>query len=213
MSDSDLRERFADLWVRLGGHGDVTPRLDSVLRGWQEPHRRYHGLDHLRDCLLRLDESPATGMERDLAEAALWYHDVIYRPGAPDNEARSAELALAALAEGGVPQATAVNVAQLVRLTDHAALPDDPVGELVCDVDLSILGRPTEEFEEYERRIQEEYRHIPEALYRVGRARVLANFLSRDPLFRTEHFRRRYEVPARRNLRRSLASLARDPGA
>ena len=81
MSDSDLRERFADLWVRLGGHGDVTPRLDSVLRSWQEPHRRYHGLDHLRDCLVRLDESPATGMERDLAEAALWYHDVIYRPG------------------------------------------------------------------------------------------------------------------------------------
>ena len=93
MSDSDLRERFADLWVRLGGHGDVTPRLDSVLQSWQEPHRHYHGLDHLRDCLARLDESPATGMERDLAEAALWYHDVIYRPGAPDNEARSAELA------------------------------------------------------------------------------------------------------------------------
>jgi len=212
MKDSDLRERFADLWVRLGGHGDVTPRLESVLRRWQEPHRRYHGLDHLRDCLALLDESPATGREHDLAEAALWYHDVICRPGAPDNEARSAELALAALAEGGVPQATAEHVAQLVRLTDHAAPPDDPVGELVCDVDLSILGRPTEEFEEYERRIQEEYRQMPEALYRVGRARVLANLLSRDPLFRTEHFRRRYEVSARHNLRRSLASLVRDPG-
>jgi predicted metal-dependent HD superfamily phosphohydrolase len=212
MRNSDLRERFADLWVRLGGHGDVTQRLDSVLWRWQEPHRRYHGLDHLRDCLARLDESPATGMERDLAEAALWYHDVIYHPGAPDNEVRSAELALAALVEGGVTRATAEKVAQLVRLTDHAALPDDPVGELVCDVDLSILGRPTEEFDEYERRIREEYRQVPDALYRGGRSRLLANFLSHDPLFRTEHFRRRYEVPARHNLQRSLASLARDPG-
>jgi predicted metal-dependent HD superfamily phosphohydrolase len=44
----------------------------------------------------------------------------------------------------------------------------------------------------------------------VGRARVLATLLSRHPLFRTEHFRRRYERAARLNLRRSLDSLARD---
>ena len=213
MSDSDLRDRFAGLWVRLGGHGDITRWLDSVLRSWQEPHRRYHGIDHLRDCLARLDESSAPGPERDLAEAALWYHDLVYRPGAPDNEARSAELASTALAAGGLPEATVQEVARLVRLTDHAAVPEDSLGQLVCDVDLSILGRPAQEFEEYERRIREEYRQVPDSLYRAGRARVLAHFLSRNPLFRTDHFRRRYETPARSNLRRSLASLARDRGA
>jgi predicted metal-dependent HD superfamily phosphohydrolase len=211
MSDPDLRERFAALWVRLGGHGDGRSIVDSVLRGWTEPHRHYHGLDHLRDCLARLDESPAAGEERDLAEAALWYHDVVYRPGASDNEARSAATARAALVQGGVPENAAEKVARLVRLTDHVAPPEDPVGELVCDVDLSILGRPAQEFEEYERRIREEYRQVPAPLYRTGRARVLAKLLARDPLFRTVHFRRRYEDMARRNLRRSLDSLA--PGA
>jgi predicted metal-dependent HD superfamily phosphohydrolase len=211
MSDPDLRERFAALWVRLGGHGDGRSIADSVLRGWTEPHRHYHGLDHLRDCLARLDESPAAGEERDLAEAALWYHDVVYRPGASDNEARSAATARAALVQGGVPENAAEEVARLVRLTDHVAPPGDPVGELVCDVDLSILGRPAQEFEEYERRIREEYRQVPAPLYRTGRARVLAKLLARDPLFRTVHFRRRYEDMARRNLRRSLDSLA--PGA
>ena len=87
MSDADLRERFAGLWVRLSGLKDPTPCLDGALRSWREPHRRYHNLDHLRDCLARLDDSPARGVPRDLAEAALWYHDVIYYPGAPDNEA------------------------------------------------------------------------------------------------------------------------------
>ncbi len=208
MSDSGLRERFAALWVRLGSRGDAQPALDSVLRGWAEPHRRYHGLDHLLDCLARLDESPSVGEERDLAEAALWYHDVVYRPGASDNEARSAELARAALVEGGAPQSTADEVARLVRLTDHVAPPADPVGELVCDVDLSILGRPEPEFDEYERRIREEYGQVPDPLYRAGRARVLAKLLAREPLFRTDYFRHRYENSARHNLRRSLDSLA-----
>jgi predicted metal-dependent HD superfamily phosphohydrolase len=82
------------------------------------------------------------------------------------------------------------------------------VGELVCDVDLSILGRQAAEFDEYERRVREEYRQIPDSLYQAGRARVLASLLSRHPLFRTEHFRRRYEQSALLNLRRSLDSLA-----
>jgi predicted metal-dependent HD superfamily phosphohydrolase len=209
LSEPDLRERFAALWTRLGGHGDVQSIVDSLLRSWTEPHRRYHGLDHLLDCLARLDESPAVGEERDLAEAALWFHDLVYRPAATDNEARSAELARAALVEGGTTEATADEVARLVRVTDHVAAPEDPVGELVCDVDLSILGRPAEEFEAYERRIREEYRQVPEPLYRAGRVRVLGKLLSRDPLFRTDYFRRRYEDSARRNLRRSLDSLAR----
>jgi predicted metal-dependent HD superfamily phosphohydrolase len=210
MSDSALRARFAALWARLGGQGDVGPHLEALLHGWREPHRTYHGPDHLRDCLARLDESAAPGTERDLAEGALWYHDVVYQPGTPDNERRSAELARAALLRGGAPESTADEVARLVLLTDHAAPPRDPVGELVCDVDLSILGRAPEEFDEYERRIREEYRAVPEPLYRAGRARILGKLLSRDSIFRTGHFRQRYELAARHNLRRSLASLSRD---
>jgi predicted metal-dependent HD superfamily phosphohydrolase len=211
MNDDALRERFARLWRRLGAAGDGGPAFDLILQRWQEPHRRYHGLDHLRDCLTRLDEAPAAPRERDLAEAALWYHDLVYQPGASDNEVRSAGLARTALIEGGASEDTADEVARLVRLTDHAAPPGDPLAALVCDVDLSILGRQTEEFAEYEQRIREDYRQIPEPLYRAGRARVLARLLARDPLFRTEHFRDRYEATARRNLRRSLDALAVPP--
>jgi predicted metal-dependent HD superfamily phosphohydrolase len=213
LSDSALRARFTALWARLGAKGDVEPILDSVIHSWSEPHRRYHGLDHLRDCLARLDEAPVTGKDRDLAEAALWYHDLVYRPGAPDNEARSAARARADLAGGGTPDVVVDEVARLVQLTDHVVPPADPLGSLVCDVDLSILGRPSEEFEEYERRIREEYRQVPDSLWRSGRARVVASLLSRDPLFRTDHFRQHYESSARRNLRRSLESWSRYPEA
>jgi predicted metal-dependent HD superfamily phosphohydrolase len=208
MSDAALRERFAALWRRLAASDDGPP-FEALLRGWTERHRSYHGLDHLRDCLARLDEAAGPGRPRDLAEAALWYHDVVYQPGARDNEGRSAELARTALLAGGAPEATADEVARLVRLTDHAAPAADPVGQLVCDVDLSILGRPPDEFAEYERRVREEYRQVPASLFRAGRARVLETLLSRQPLYGTDHFQKRYEIVARGNLHRSLASLGR----
>jgi predicted metal-dependent HD superfamily phosphohydrolase len=207
MSDMLLRERFGDLWRRMGAADDGRRIFDELLRAYREPHRRYHGVDHLRDCLEQLDTAPATGEARDLAETALWFHDAVYVPGAADNEARSAEWAARALAGAGAPEARAHQVACLVQLTDHARPADDPVGALVCDVDLSILGRPPAEFAEYERRIRAEYQRVPEPLYRMGRASVLAGLLAREPLYRSDHFRGRYEVAARRNLTRSVEGL------
>ena len=213
MSDTALRERFGDLWRRMGAADGGGHVFDQLLRAYREPHRRYHGVDHLRDCLEQLDTAPATGEARDLAETALWFHDAVYIPGAADNEARSAEWAARALAGAGAPEARAHQVARLVQLTDHARPADDPVGALVCDVDLSILGRPPEAFAEYERRIRAEYQRVPEPLYDMGRASVLAGLLAREPLYRTDHFRALYEAAARRNLRRSLEGLGAGGGS
>ncbi len=207
MSDALLRERFSDLWRRLGAPNEGSRAFDELIGAYREPHRRYHGLDHLRDCLQQLDAAPATGEDRDLAETALWFHDVVYIPGASDNEARSAEWAARALTEAGAPEARIHEVERLIRLTDHARPADDSIAALVCDVDLSILGRPPAEFAEYERRIRAEYRQVPDSLYRVGRASVLGGLLARQPLYRSDHFRALYEAPARRNLARSVEAL------
>ena len=207
MSDPLPRERFGDLWRRMGAADDGRRVFEELLRAYQEPHRRYHGADHIRDCLIQLDGAPASGDTHDLAETALWFHDAVYVPGAVDNEARSAEWAARALTEAGAPEERAHQVARLVQLTDHAQPADDPLGALVCDVDLSILGRPPEEFAEYERRIRAEYQRVPEPFYRMGRASVLAGLLAREPLYRSDHFRALYEAAARRNLTRSVESL------
>ena len=207
-----LIARFVDLWKRMGAVDDARGVCEELLRAYGEPQRRYHGIDHLRDCLEQLDTAPATGHARDLAEAAIWFHDAVYLPGAADNEARSAAWAARALAQAGAAEPAAHEVARLVQLTDHTRPAEDPVGALVCDVDLSILGRPSGEFAEYERRIREEYGRVPDPLYRSGRASVLTGLLARDPLYRSDHFRARYETAARRNLKRSLEGLS-DPAA
>lgn len=193
-----------------GGGGRVC---DELLRAYEEPHRRYHGLDHLHDCLEQLDAAPATGADRDIVETALWFHDAIYRPRAADNEARSAEQASSALVRAGAPEAGAREVARLIHLTDHVRPAEDAAGALVCDVDLSILGRPQAEFAEYERGIRAEYDWVAESLYRAGRFSVLERLLARQPLYRSDHFRALYEAAARRNLKRSLESLKVRHGA
>jgi predicted metal-dependent HD superfamily phosphohydrolase len=202
-----LSQRFSELLRRLGAAADPRPLAAAVLAAWAEPTRRYHNLDHLRDCLAELDRAPADGADRDRVEAALWFHDAIYDPRAVDNEARSAEWARRALAELGIPSTVADDVARLVRLTGHASPTSDPSGQLLCDIDLAILGREPEAFDAYDRQIREEYAWVPEPDFRAARAGVLTGLLSRSPLYQTEHFRHRYETVARTNVGRALERL------
>jgi predicted metal-dependent HD superfamily phosphohydrolase len=200
-------ERFALLCRRLGAKGDAAPVATDLLRRWAEPGRAYHGHAHLRHCLARLDDTPGDGVDHDLVEAALWFHDAIYDPRATDNEARSAELARGALTGLGVPDKIAGRVAELVLLTRHGEAPDSAEGQLLCDVDLSILGESAEEFDRYDQAIRREYAWVPEPIYRRERSAVLRGLLAREPLYATPRFRERYELAARDNLRRALARL------
>ncbi|HEU4452531.1 MAG TPA: hypothetical protein VFR81_05695 [Longimicrobium sp.] len=208
MSVEEPGRRFSDLVHRLGGGPEVGWLYAALAAAWAEPHRVYHGTGHLRECLAELDGAPADGADRSTVEAALWFHDAVYDPRSSDNEARSAAWAERALREAGVDPATAAEVGRLVLLTRHVEPAGDPGGALVCDVDLSILGRPPAVYDEFERGIRAEYAWVPEPVYRAERARILAQFLAREPLYRTGHFRARYEAPARENLSRAVARLS-----
>jgi predicted metal-dependent HD superfamily phosphohydrolase len=204
---SELCERFAALVRRLGGRADAAPAALALLASWAEPHRVYHGTPHLVDCLARLDEMPAAPDGEDLIEAALWYHDAAYDPRAGDNEERSAAWAVRDLSELGVSTGDSREVARLVRLTRHDVPPVDPRGQVVVDIDLSILGRAPHEFDEYEAAIRAEYAWVPDSEFRGARKRILSGFLAREPLYAMPWFRGRYEKTARANLQRLMASL------
>jgi predicted metal-dependent HD superfamily phosphohydrolase len=48
---------------------------------------------------------------------------------------------------------------------------------------------------------------VPGDAYRDARRQFLDRLLQRRPLYQTDHFRNRYEGPARANLERALAAL------
>jgi predicted metal-dependent HD superfamily phosphohydrolase len=186
--------------------------VDAELKAraaYSEPHRHYHVQRHLDECLAQLDEVRGLG-ERDrrlLCWAILW-HDAVYEPGLRNNERRSAELAQSELAGCGVPQEDSAEVARLILLTErHRAEPGDRLGALMVSIDLAILGSDPDRYGEYIADVRREYSHVPEPLWRTGRALVLKRLLEADPLFPDPVFRSQLEEQARRNMEAELKAL------
>jgi predicted metal-dependent HD superfamily phosphohydrolase len=202
------QQRWTEFWSRLGAQGSGLSIFTHLAAAYAEPGRAYHTAEHIRDCLNQLDMSRELARRPDEVEAAIWFHDAVYLPGASDNEDRSARLAQTALLACAVPLEVSRRVAELVLATRHLTLPREPDGKLLCDIDLSILGREPEIFDQFEQRIRREYAWVPEPTYRSSRSEVLAGFLQRRSIYQTEYFRKRYEEAARANIERSLRNLS-----
>jgi predicted metal-dependent HD superfamily phosphohydrolase len=206
--ESELAERFVALVGRLGGdRAAVAPLFERLHAAWSAASRRYHGVEHLVDCLRELDRVAPAAEVADPAELALWYHDAVHEPGEPACEARSAALLesdAATLGIGGDAVAWAIGA---IHATAHTIpAPTAPVIDLVLDIDLSILGRDTLRFLDYEHAIEEEYAPSSFVAFRCARGRFLAAILARPQIFRTTAFRKRYEQRARTQIAALLAS-------
>ncbi|MBU1376031.1 MAG: phosphohydrolase [Alphaproteobacteria bacterium] len=184
----------------------MTPALE---RAYANPSRRYHSRRHIDDCLTKLDAWPGlTPDERRVLGWAIWWHDAIYDARASDNEARSADLARADLPALGATPAEVDEVARLILLTAGHQVPDgDRLGAVLVSIDLSILASEPAAYDAYARAVREEYAHVPDELWRPGRARVLQHFLDAPVIFADPAFRAAHEAQARANLAREIASL------
>ena len=150
----------------------------------------------------------AHATEPDAVRLAAWYHDAVYR-GQPDDEENSAERADAELTALGVPDGVIREVARLVRLTaQHNPEPGDRNGETLSDADLAILGASSDRYNDvYAPAVRAEYAHVPDDVFRAGRALILRHLLSAPTLYRTPLGRQRWEAPARANLSAELQRL------
>jgi predicted metal-dependent HD superfamily phosphohydrolase len=197
----------------LGGDAAAAgPACDDLAARYDEPHRRYHGRAHLeavvRDAGWLADELGLSETDRAVAVLAACVHDVIYeaRPGA--DEQASAEWARRRLEASGVPSDPVDRVVGLVLATiTHSADIDDAAATALLDADLAVLGAPAGEYARYVDDVRAEYAAVPEQAWREGRSRLLTGLLAREPLYRSEPARLRWEQHARRNLTVELARL------
>lgn len=202
-----IPERWIGLWRKIGAITEPASAYQELVSLYSEPHRHYHNLRHISDCLAEFDALRAQARQPAAVELAIWFHDAIYDPRASDNEERSAELAKRRIAEAGCSEETIVSVVALIMATkthDSKLSVDAP---LLVDVDLSILGKSMERFHEYETQIREEYSWVPELTFAVKRAEILERFLARPRIYSTELVFNKYEHQARENLRASLRRL------
>lgn len=199
-----------DRWTKLAGPQAHAVGEDLVRR-YSEPHRRYHTVDHLAAMLVVIDDLAADAADLDAVRYAAFFHDAVYAMDGGDNEEASARLAETTLPTLGIDPDTVAEVARLVRLTGgHHPDPADRNGAVLCDADLAILAADESAYAAYTAAVRAEYAHVPDDLFRPGRAAVLAALAEQPNLFRTPTARSRYESAARANLAAELAALTAD---
>jgi len=207
-----MHSRFVALWSRAGG-SQAEAVYAALAARYAEPARHYHTLQHVRRCLRDLDwaRSAIADGDAEAVELALWYHDVVYTPGATDNEDRSAEWLRQTARDGagagidGEPNvgngiAGIERVARLILDTSHTHAPADAAGCFVVDIDLAVLGYPRRWFCGDAVRLRAERPDLDAVTYDRRERAFLGSLLARRRIYLTEPFYNRYETRARRNL-------------
>jgi len=77
----------------------------------------------------------------------------------------------------------------------------------LIDFDLAILGQSFKTYERYTKLIREEYKTVPNFIYKKGRKKVLQYFIKKPFIFATEKFKNLYEDKAKENLNYELKQL------
>lgn len=180
----------------------------ALVDAYAHPPRAYHSFEHVREVLQHYASVPAWKHPREVYLAVL-FHDAIYLAGKSDNEAKSADLALEAIARW-LPKKnvdTAL-VRRLIELTaKHGKLKRDELDDetrLFLDCDMAILGSTPERFDAYDAAIAEEYSSVPKLIFRFNRNKFLKHLLEVDQIFLSDFFHQRLDAAARANLRRTL---------
>jgi len=168
--------------------------------------RAFHNLGHIDDCLRRFDEIAPRLDDRDAVELGLWFHDVVYEPGDPTNERRSAELFLKQSV--GARSILRRRVTALILTTKRDRTPRNNDCKFIDDIDLAGFGAPWDEFMRNGALLRDEFAKQSDADYNRGLGSFLVSLRRRPRFFRTDYFAERLEAQARSNVDRLLAQLA-----
>lgn len=205
MTESDILDRAKRYW------DDLTSRLalpgsagGSLVAAYSEPHRRYHTLDHVVEMLDCLAGSRHLAANPDTVALAVWYHDAVYAPDAPPAGNEQASAARLAADYAGAESAPAQAI---ILHSAHHGPSDDADTQLFCDLDLYRLGVGYDEFRGHSRAVRDEYSHVDDTAWALGRGGFFRGMLARDPLYQTDFWRDRLEAQARDNLARTIAAL------
>lgn len=199
-----LDEAWQQVWQTLAPN-QAMPDLQTVLNAYAQPQRHYHTTQHLQECLLWWQRCQNHMQAPAEVALALFYHDIVYDPKRSDNELQSANTMLAHL-QAYLPEASTERIYRWILATAHhgqqTTLSDADDADLkwVLDIDLGILSADAERFQEYERQIRMEYRHVPLLIYRCKRRQVLRDFAQAPHLYHTDYFRNQLERAAKANL-------------
>ena len=194
----------------------VSILWQDIAMRYNEPQRAYHSLQHIQQLFGQYDQVKGNLHEPHIIALAIYYHDVIYEPTRSDNELKSAEYAVESLT-GYLNAEQCQHIYALIMMTASHQV-DKWSNETkerekysdaayLLDMDLSILGVSWSEYEYYAHAVRQEYAHVSDDDYRVGRMAVLKELLAHPTLYLTDYYYERLEKQARKNIEHQITLL------
>lgn len=105
----------------------------------------YHNLQHTINVVNAVKEiceqEELEKEETELLEIAAWFHDMGYDQGAENHEIRSANYAVQFLEESGYSNQKIKQLKNCILATKYPQLPNTLLEKILCDADLSHLGK------------------------------------------------------------------------
>jgi len=204
----NLKGNFTDLCLHFTEDRSLIENLwQEIETRYSEKGRYYHDLFHLENMFMELESVKNHISDFFTVSFSVFYHDVIYDSSSKSNEERSASYAVERLHKIGLtPTKISKTESQILATKSHQKS-DDPDTNYLLDADLSILGKDSATYFDYTRKIRKEYALYPDLLYKPGRKKVLKHFLELESIFKTEHFRDKYEQQARENIAAEIQLL------
>lgn len=179
----------------------------EIEKKYSEKGRYYHNLEHLDNMFAELDLVKNKVINFTNISFSVFYHDVIYDASSKSNEEKSAEIAKKRLQQLNFKPSDISEIEhQILATKAHQNSAEKDLNYLL-DTDLSILAKDLETYIDYTKKIRKEYSIYPDLLYKPGRKKVLKHFLAMENIFKTNHFRERYEEQAKKNIQWEIDNL------
>lgn len=204
----NMRNQFEQLGLSFTKDMSLIDCLwEEIETQYSEKGRHYHNLLHLENMFSELEEVKTNIVDFTSVSFSVFYHDIIYNASSKSNEEKSALKAKERLAELDVSQDTITVIYDQILATKLHQKSENEDTNYLLDADLSILGKNFEDYLAYTRMIRKEYSIYPDLLYKPGRKKVLKHFLELDSIFKTDYFKKKYEVQARSNIAAEIQLL------
>lgn len=217
---------FANNWW-LSDPTRLSAAFDAVMSAMRS-RGGYHSVSHIERMLAKYRQWCGVVSAAPDPRLVSWIfaHDLVYMPGAPDNEQESATQMDRLLAEIGGRRRierddrTAIESTKSHLPVDPAQLDEPGLADtihLLHDLDMEILGSSIQEYETYRAAVYAEYLAAsadPSAfhpLWLQGRKAFLESMLQRDRIFKTPVFET-FEQHARDNMRDELGKILAERG-
>ena len=101
----NLNSIFSDLISKYSNNEKLkTEYWTEIEKSYSQKSRKYHNLTHLENMILELENVKDEISDYDSLLFSVFYHDIIYKPTAKDNEEKSAEIAKTRLEKLNISQ-------------------------------------------------------------------------------------------------------------